>query len=140
MERREQRQYGDISAETVLSRGLRIGEEWSRVGFDWSDVQGPRNKVDEELRELDEAISTGASGDIEREMGDLVFAIVNLGRHLNIDVEVSLGQALDRVERRFSVVEGRLIAEGRRATECSIQELEAHWQSAKQELKRRGDD
>jgi tetrapyrrole methylase family protein/MazG family protein/ATP diphosphatase len=92
----------------ALTRAQRIGEKVARVGFDWESAQGSRVKVSEELAELDAAVLAGNTGAIEEEMGDLLFALVNLSRHLKVDAEGALRRASDKFTRRFEHVEKRV--------------------------------
>jgi MazG family protein len=95
----------------ALTRAQRIGEKVSRVGFDWSDRPGSRAKVEEEMRELDEAIAGSDKDAIEEELGDVFFALVNLSRHLELDAEGALRRTIDKFTRRFAHVEDRVRAE-----------------------------
>jgi MazG family protein len=92
----------------ALTRAQRIGEKVARVGFDWESAEGSRAKVSEELRELDGAVVAGNAKAIEEEMGDLLFALVNLSRHLKVDAEGALRSASDKFTRRFEHVEKRV--------------------------------
>ncbi|MGH7270719.1 MAG: nucleoside triphosphate pyrophosphohydrolase, partial [Polyangiaceae bacterium] len=92
----------------ALTRAQRIGEKVSRVGFDWPDSRGSRAKVAEELGELDRAILAKEAGGIEEEFGDVLFAMVNLSRHLGVDAEGALRRASDKFTRRFGHVESRV--------------------------------
>jgi MazG family protein len=92
----------------ALTRAQRIGEKVSRVGFDWESAEGSRTKVSEELAELDAAVVAGRASHIEEELGDLLFALVNLSRHLHIDAEGALRRASDKFTRRFEHVEKRV--------------------------------
>jgi MazG family protein len=92
----------------ALTRAQRIGEKVARVGFDWESAEGSRAKVSEELLELDAAVVAGRAAAIEEEMGDLLFALVNLSRHLKIDAEGALRRASDKFSRRFEHVEQRV--------------------------------
>jgi tetrapyrrole methylase family protein/MazG family protein/ATP diphosphatase len=95
----------------ALVRAQRIGEKVERVGFDWADVSGSRAKVTEELGELDRAIAAGDAGAIEDEMGDVLFALVNLSRHVKVDAEGSLRRTIDKFTKRFAHVEARVNTE-----------------------------
>jgi nucleoside triphosphate diphosphatase len=92
----------------ALARAQRVGEKVARVGFDWEDKHGSRAKLSEELEELDGAIAQGDAAAIEEEMGDVLFALVNLSRHLKIDAEGALRGTIDKFARRFSHVERRV--------------------------------
>jgi tetrapyrrole methylase family protein/MazG family protein/ATP diphosphatase len=92
----------------ALLRAQRMGEKVSRVGFDWPDGRGSRAKVEEEIGELDQAIAGGDKERIEAELGDLLFALVNLARHHGVDAETALRGTADRFARRFGHVEQRV--------------------------------
>lgn len=124
----------------ALARAHRIGERLAKVGFDWDDFHGPRAKVDEELAELDEAISRGDDKETRAELGDALLALANLSRHLGHEPEDSLRSALDRFESRFERVEQLLEARGKEPRECEIDELEETWQEAKRALARTGEE
>jgi ATP diphosphatase len=111
----------------ALKRAEKLQSRAARVGFDWPDASGPRAKIDEELAELE-----AASTDDQRaaELGDLLFSVVNLARHLDIDPEAALRDAAARFETRFRKVEQ--LAE-RPLKGMSIDELEELWQTAKRE-------
>ena len=98
------------------------------VGFDWPDVAGVRAKVLEELGELDRARTPEER---ESELGDLLFALANLSRHMGINPEDALRHATGRFEARFRMMETRARAEGRSLAEMTLQELDARWGAAK---------
>ena len=107
----------------ALERAAKLQRRAARVGFDWPDASGPRAKIDEELAELD------AETDHQRildELGDLLFAVVNLSRHLNIEPEAALREANAKFEQRF-----RSIEKTPGFTEMSLDEKEALWVAAK---------
>ena len=112
----------------ALKRAEKIQRRASRVGFDWPDADGPRGKIDEELEEI-----AGAETEAERaaEVGDLLFAVVNYARHLDVNPETALREATARFESRFRKVEE--IAD-KPLNEMNIDELEALWQQAKRML------
>jgi tetrapyrrole methylase family protein/MazG family protein/ATP diphosphatase len=93
---------------SALTRAQRIGEKVARVGFDWPDVAGSRAKVDEELRELDRAVAAGDAKDMEEELGDVLFALVNLARHVGVDAEAALRRTSEKFVARFAHVEARV--------------------------------
>jgi MazG family protein len=95
----------------ALTRAQRIGEKVARVGFDWPDARGSREKVAEEIVELDEAIARNDRSAVEEEMGDALFALVNLARHLDVDAEGALRRTIDKFTRRFAHVEERVRTE-----------------------------
>jgi ATP diphosphatase len=114
---------GVAAALPALDRALKLQKRAARTGFDWPNAAGPRAKVDEELEELDRE----AAPDRQREeLGDLLFAVVNLARHLKIDPEEALRQANKKFERRFRAIE---TAPG--FEQMSLDEKEELWRSAK---------
>jgi len=124
----------------ALYRAQRMSEKVSRVGFDWPDPSGSREKVAEEIRELDEAVDQGDPERIEHELGDLLFALVNLARHQRIDAEIALRKASDRFRERFGHVEQRVRdvhggwpqgEDGKPSRGLSLEELDAYWEEAK---------
>jgi len=117
----------------ALTRAQRIGEKVSRVGFDWSDRAGSRAKVAEEVGELDEAIASGDRDAIEAELGDTLFALVNLARHLELDAEGALRRTVDKFTRRFAHVEDRVRSEhgGWSGPTLPLATLDGYWDEAK---------
>jgi len=116
----------------ALTRALKLQNRAARVGFDWPDVAPVLDKIDEEKDELKEAMASEAEPfRIAEELGDLLFAVVNAARHLEVDPEEALRAANRKFERRFRHVEKSLAAEGREAREVDLETLEAFWQRAK---------
>ena len=115
----------------ALLRATRAGEKAGAVGFDWTDADGPRAKIDEELRELDEARRGGDRAQMQRELGDLLFSTVNLARRMGLDAEQALRDSTDRFARRFGHVERTLAEQGRAVADASPDEQERLWQAAK---------
>lgn len=120
---------GVASALPALLRAEKLQKRAARTGFDWPDTQGVRAKILEELEEVEYAHTRE---DREEEIGDLLFATVNLARHLKIDAEKALRLANAKFERRFRTME-QLAGLG--FSELSLDEKEAHWQRAKQAAK-----
>ena len=118
----------------ALTRATKLGHRAARVGFDWHELAGPRAKVDEELEELDEAIAAAGEDAIKAEMGDVLFALANVCRHLQLDPEACLRGANRRFEERFRCVEEKVSAAGGDWQAFDTQALEAFWQAAKREL------
>jgi MazG family protein len=122
-----------------LARAQRVGEKVARVGFDWADVRGSRAKVDEELGELDQATADADAAAIEEELGDTLFAIVNLSRHLHVDAEQALRQTIEKFTERFAHVEKRVKEEhggwGQPGAEgggvLPLEVLDRYWEEAK---------
>lgn len=119
----------------ALVRAFRVGEKVHRVGFDWPDRQGSRDKVDEEIGELDEAVAGGDPDRIEAELGDALFALVNFARHVGVDPEAALRRTTDEFIRRFGHVEQRARAEhgGFANGPLPLATLDAYWDEAKRQ-------
>jgi MazG family protein len=115
----------------ALVRAARAGEKAGAVGFDWPDAAGVREKVNEELAELDQACQVGDRGQMMHELGDALFALSNLARKLGLDAENALREATDRFARRVGHMEETLEAEGRTVASAAMEELESLWQAAK---------
>jgi nucleoside triphosphate diphosphatase len=111
----------------ALKRAEKLQRRAARIGFDWPDARGPRDKIDEELAELD---ASASEAERVHELGDLLFSVVNHARHLGIDPEAALREASERFERRFRKVEE--IAD-KPLVDMNIDALEALWQQAKRE-------
>jgi MazG family protein len=112
----------------ALLRAFRIGEKAARAGFDWPDRGGPRAKVAEELHELDQAIAASDQSRASEELGDVLFSLCNLARHLGVNPEVALAGTIDKFQRRFGVVERNL---DYRLDGRSLAEMDAAWDRAK---------
>lgn len=122
---------GVPTAAPGLLRAERLTEKASRIGFDWPDVAGVRAKLDEELRELDEAIASGNRDELEHELGDVLFSLANLGRFLKTPPEDALRMAIRRFITRFQHIESALKTEGVPLGEATLEHMERHWQAAK---------
>ncbi len=117
----------------ALLRAERLSEKAARTGFDWRERGGVRAKIDEELRELDDAIAGGDRVRIEEELGDVLFSLCNLARWMGTPAEGALRGAIDRFDRRFRHVEASLEAEGKSPRDVDDAELDRRWQRAKRE-------
>jgi tetrapyrrole methylase family protein/MazG family protein/ATP diphosphatase len=125
----------------ALLRAARMSEKVSGVGFDWPDPGGSRDKVTEELAELDAAVSGGDPARIQSELGDLLFALVNFARHHGVSAEDALRETTDRFRSRFDHVERRAKErhgdwprdeKGRPTRGLSLEELDGYWGEAKE--------
>ena len=115
----------------ALARADRLTEKASRIGFDWPDAGGAREKVTEELGELDEAIAAADRDAIEHELGDVLFAVANLSRKLGIPAEEALRGSVARFVSRFSHIERELARRGVPHGAASLEEMDALWNEAK---------
>jgi ATP diphosphatase len=118
----------------ALKRAEKLGKRASRVGFDWPDRRGVHEKIQEELGELEEAVGSRDPDDIEEEFGDLLFAVVNLARHLSIDPEKALTGANYKFERRFRNMEDNIADGGKRFRDQNLASLDQYWRSAKKRV------
>jgi ATP diphosphatase len=116
----------------ALVRAAKLQRRAARVGFDWPEARQVLDKLEEEIAELRAELEPGASAErLRDEIGDLLFAAVNLARHLDVDGESALRQANAKFERRFRTIEQALCARGRRLEDASLGEMEALWREAK---------
>jgi MazG family protein len=117
----------------ALMRAEALQKKARHVGFDWPDVRGALDKVREEVAEVTAEIESGLAPAPEtaEEIGDLLFSIVNLTRHLKLDAEELLTGANDKFVRRFRAVEERMAATGKAMGDCSLEELDAAWNAVK---------
>lgn len=115
----------------ALTRALKLQEKAARVGFDWKDAAPILDKIAEEIGEFGAAAAAGDPDAMEDEFGDMLFALVNLGRHHGIDPEKALRRTNDKFRVRFHHVEAALGARGRSLDEASLDEMEDEWQAAK---------
>ena len=123
---------GDVPrAMPALERSRKIQRRAANVGFDWQEISPVVSKLKEEVEELEEAISNGKSAAIESELGDVLFAAVNIARHTNVDPESALRKANSRFENRFKWIETKLQSDGKSITEMNLQQLNQLWEEAK---------
>lgn len=114
-----------------LMKAQKITEKAARVGFDWEHTDQVYAKVIEELHELEETMQEGNQERMEAELGDLLFAIVNLGRFISVNPEEALRKTISRFESRFSHVEESLHAKGVNLKDASLKEMDQLWEEAK---------
>jgi len=115
----------------ALKRAEKLGKRASRVGFDWPDTSGVRDKIEEEFRELDEACQHEQADAITEEFGDLLFAVVNLARHLKVDPEQALNDANRKFEARFRGIETAANMQQTPLETLDLEAMEALWQTQK---------
>lgn len=118
----------------ALAHAQKLGSKAARVGFDWPSWHGSAEKIEEELREVREVAATDDEAARHHEIGDLLFATVNLARKLGVDAEVALRDASGRFRARFEHIEDALAATGRHPKDSSLEELDALWNRAKMDL------
>ncbi|MEO1549831.1 MAG: nucleoside triphosphate pyrophosphohydrolase [Pseudomonadota bacterium] len=115
----------------ALLRAVKLQKRAARVGFDWPQTDQVLDKLQEEARELVEARDTLSADAIEDELGDLLFVMANLARHLGVDPEAALRRTNDKFTRRFGAVEDALAAQGRTPQDASLDDMDALWDAAK---------
>jgi MazG family protein len=119
----------------ALARAQKISSRAAKAGFDWKSAEEVKAKVAEEVEELNKAVASGSSAAVEEEMGDILFALVNLARHLDVDAEVALSAAIEKFGERFRYLESALQAQGRSVSDADMEELDRLWEEAKIERK-----
>ena len=115
----------------ALTRALKLQEKAGKVGFDWNDPRAVLRKIREEADEIEAALAGGASAQAAAEVGDLLFAAVNLARHLHADPEALLRATNQKFERRFAAIERALAAQGKAPQDATLAEMDALWDEAK---------
>lgn len=116
----------------ALMKAHEVQKKAARVGFDWRKVGDVLAKVEEELGELRHAMRRKKRAEIEDELGDLLFAVVNLARYQKFDAEDALNQTTKKFRRRFEHIEREVARRGKKLEDCSLEELDAIWNQAKQ--------
>lgn len=116
---------------TALLRAAKLQKRAAGQGFDWRDSTGPFAKVDEEMAELKQALAEADQAAVEEEFGDLLFTLVNLSRHLDVNPETALRAANRKFEKRFRAMEELMRADGRGMSELDESALDAYWNKAK---------
>ena len=115
----------------ALARALKLQQKAGKVGFDWNDPKAVLAKIREEADEIAVELDTSGREKVAGEIGDLLFAVVNLARHLDIDPETALRGTNLKFERRFGAIEDALAAVGKTPREASLAEMDALWDAAK---------
>ena len=120
----------------ALTRALKLQNKAGQVGFDWNDPRAVLAKIREEADEIEAALDAQDEAHAATEVGDLLFAVVNLARHLQADPEGILRATNRKFERRFASIERALAAQGKRPQDATLAEMDALWDAAKEEEKR----
>jgi MazG family protein len=119
-----------------LHRAYQLQKRAARVGFDWSDIQDVYAKLDEEIVELKEAVAKGDRKHVLEELGDVLFSVVNVARFVKVDPAFALDRANAKFSRRFRVVEGEIVASGRKMKDCTLAQMDEIWNRLRAEDKR----
>jgi ATP diphosphatase len=115
----------------ALTRAIKLQDKAAKVGFDWPSAGPVIDKIREEITEVEQEIASGDREAAAGEVGDLLFAVANLARHLGVDPETALRGTNDKFTRRFGAIEDALAEEGRAPSSATLEEMEALWQAAK---------
>ncbi len=118
----------------ALLKAFRVQEKVGRYGFDWKKPADVVTKVKEEIAELEEALQSGKKPRQEHELGDLLFSLVNLGRHLGMQPEEALNGTISRFTKRFQYIEDKLREQGKTLSESNLDEMDKLWDEAKKIL------
>jgi ATP diphosphatase len=121
------------AGQPALAQAMQLQRKASTVGFDWNDPRAVLNKIREEADEIEQALDRGDSQELREETGDLLFALVNLARHVGADPEMALRGTNVKFERRFGYIERALQAQGRSLDSASLEEMDALWNAAKEQ-------
>ena len=130
---RQDRILSGVKPGPALARAQKIGTKAAKVGFDWPDVEGSIAKIEEEVREVREVV-TGDQDKRHHEIGDLLFAVVNVARKLGVDAEQALVDATRRFQQRFEFVEDRLTERGKTPQSSTLEEMDSLWNDAKRSM------
>jgi ATP diphosphatase len=125
------------AGQPALTRAMELQRKASTVGFDWNDPRAVLQKIREEADEIEAALDRNDKDELAAETGDLLFALVNLARHVEADPESALRTTNAKFERRFAYIERALDAQGRTLAQASLAEMDALWNAAKGEEKTR---
>jgi len=117
----------------AISRSIGLQKKAAKTGFDWRDIDGPIEKIKEELQEVIEAVESMNQDHILDEVGDLFFAVSNLARHLNVDPEMAVASTNRKFQQRFDKMEALALAQGKDFAKLSLDEKEQYWVKVKQQ-------
>ena len=118
----------------ALMKAEKVQQKAHRVGFDWDNIEGPKAKIIEELDEIDAALA--GNGDVEEEVGDLLFSAVNLARFANVDPEQALNRSVQKFVDRFRAMEAKIMLDKKEFGNYTVEELDCIWESCKAEMKK----
>ena len=114
-----------------MAEAVQLQKKAAKVGFDWDDTNDVAAKVAEELQEVREAVNDRASDEVEEEIGDLLFSVVNLARHLKVDPERAIRRTSSKFRGRFALIERAIVATGDSLENAALERMEAEWVRAK---------
>ncbi len=134
---KEKRKYltdGIPEALPALFKAEKFQKRLARSGFDWNNLAPVLDKVEEEFREFREAVENNDQVNAEEELGDIMFALVNVARHKEISAEEALRKTIDKFKKRVNYIEDRLNSSGKKFEDSSLEVLDSYWEEAKSEL------
>ena len=114
-----------------LLRAYKIQKKAAKKGFDWKDAEGPWSKIQEEIAELKEASLTKTKDEIEKELGDVLFSVVNLARHLDVDPNLALASTNQKFMKRFAYVEEKMELSGEQMNPENLEIMDKFWDESK---------
>lgn len=115
----------------AIQKAYKLQERAKKVGFDWENAEACMKKFDEEVREFKNAVANGSYKDIEEELGDVMFSVINLSRFLNVNTETALRKANEKFINRFSFIEKKLKEKNTALKDATLEEMEALWNNSK---------
>lgn len=140
---KKQEKIGQAEANSIMSKlpptlpalmkAEKVQQKAHRVGFDWQDISGPKAKISEEMAEVDAALA--GNGDVEEEIGDLLFSVVNLARFARVDPEQALNRAVQKFIDRFRSMEEKIMLDKKGFGNYTVEELDIFWEKSKAEEK-----
>ncbi|MBC7974437.1 MAG: nucleoside triphosphate pyrophosphohydrolase [Myxococcales bacterium] len=130
---RKDRVLAGVKPGPALARAQKVGTKAGKVGFDWPGWEGSFAKIEEEVREVAEAIRSGDARAMHDEIGDLLLAVVNVARKVGVDAENAMIDATTKFQRRFEVVEDLLAERGKTPQTSNLAEMDALWNDVKQQ-------
>ncbi len=116
----------------ALMRSFKVQQKAAQVGFDWDNIEDAFMKIKEEANELKEAYKSGNTAHMEEELGDLLFAVVNVSRFMKVQPELALTATVNKFIRRFEYVEKRALESGKNLTDMTLEEMDALWDECKE--------
>jgi len=133
-EKRKDSILDDVSLNfPALLEGQKLTRKAAKVGFDWENAAQVKDKIAEEFAELEKAVAEGEAEKVQEEIGDILFAVLNLARKLDADAETALKQTNRKFRKRFAYIERELKTQGKTLEDASLQEMDALWNKAKQQ-------
>lgn len=132
-EKNQKSRFSSPQGLPALKRAQKVQQQAARIGFDWDRAEGAIFKVKEELLEVENVYKTGNRDKIEEEVGDLLFAVVNVSRLLEVDAEMAMGAAVEKFLQRMKYMEDEIEIKGKEFTDYNLDQLDKLWEKAKKD-------